>query len=100
MGFFSFQNLDSLLALISEIVEKHTDTDVLEGCSKTYEALCMDELVIHSRCAVARGTLVDKLVNKYKEALEEYNQLVTYILHFIMLFFTYFKSADALTEKA
>ncbi|KAG1650209.1 Cohesin subunit SA-1 [Nymphon striatum] len=69
------KNLDALLALISEIVEKHTDTDVLEACSKTYEALCMEELVIHSRCAVARGTLVDKLVNKYKDALEEYNQL-------------------------
>lgn len=43
------KNLDSLLKLIHEIVERHNDTDVLEACAKTYEVLCNEELAIHSR---------------------------------------------------
>lgn len=43
------KNLDSLLKLIHDIVERHNDTDVLEACAKTYEVLCNEELAIHSR---------------------------------------------------
>ncbi|GIY75962.1 cohesin subunit SA-1 [Caerostris extrusa] len=68
------KNLDSLLKLIHEIVERHNDTDVLEACAKTYEVLCNEELAIHSRCAVARGTLVDSLVHKYKQASSDFMQ--------------------------
>lgn len=45
------KNLDSLLKLIHDIVERHNDTDVLEACAKTYEVLCNEELAIHSRYA-------------------------------------------------
>ncbi|GBN56119.1 Cohesin subunit SA-1 [Araneus ventricosus] len=68
------KNLDSLLKLIHDVVERHNDTDVLEACAKTYEVLCNEELAIHSRCAVARGTLVDSLVHKYKQASSDYMQ--------------------------
>lgn len=41
------QHLDALLRQRSRnIVEKHTDTDVLEACSKTYHALCNEEFTI------------------------------------------------------
>lgn len=46
------KNLDSLLKLIHDIVERHNDTDVLEACAKTYEVLCNEELAIHSRYAM------------------------------------------------
>lgn len=65
------KNLDNLLKLIHDIVERHNDTEVLEACAKTYEALCNEELAIHSRCAVARGTLIDSLIHKYKQALSD-----------------------------
>lgn len=68
------KNLDSLLKLIHDIVERHNDTEVLEACAKTYEALCNEELAIHSRCAVARGTLIDSLVHKYKQSQNDYSQ--------------------------
>ncbi|CAN8018103.1 hypothetical protein HPB47_015182 [Ixodes persulcatus] len=66
------KSLDSLLKLIQEIVERHDDTEVLETCARTYEALCSEELAVHSRCAVSRGTLVDSLVGRYKHALMAY----------------------------
>lgn len=66
------KSLDTLLKLIHDIVERHEDTDVLETCAKTYEALCSEELAVHSRCMVSRGTLVDSLVGKYKNALTSY----------------------------
>lgn len=46
------KNLDSLLKLIHDIVERHNDTDVLEACAKTYEVLCNEELAIHSRYGI------------------------------------------------
>ncbi|XP_023223876.1 cohesin subunit SA-1-like [Centruroides sculpturatus] len=70
------KNLDNLLKLIHDIVERHNDTEVLEACAKTYEALCNEELAIHSRCAVARGTLIDSLIHKYKQALSDLIQAI------------------------
>lgn len=71
------KNLDMLLKLIQDIVEKHTDAEVLEACSKTYEALCSEDYAINTRCSVARSTLIDALVHKYREATEEYTSLAT-----------------------
>uniref|UniRef100_T1IZS7 SCD domain-containing protein n=1 Tax=Strigamia maritima TaxID=126957 RepID=T1IZS7_STRMM len=70
------QNLEGLLKLIQEIVEKHTEQDVLEACAKTFETLCCEDYTIHSRCDVGRSTLIDQLVNKYKEALDEYRATI------------------------
>ncbi|XP_037089129.1 cohesin subunit SA-1-like [Pollicipes pollicipes] len=70
------KNLDGLLKLSQEIVDKHTDRDVLDTCAKTLELLCQENNAIHSRCNVARDTIIDMIVNKYKEAMDEYGSLI------------------------
>lgn len=70
------QHLDALLRQIREIVEKHTDTDVLEVCSKTYHALCNEEFTIFNRVDIARSQLLDELVDKFNKLLEDFLQEV------------------------
>ncbi|XP_021930436.1 cohesin subunit SA-1 isoform X4 [Zootermopsis nevadensis] len=69
-------NLDLLLKKMASIVEKHHDTDVLETCAKTLELLCTDGNAIFTRCDVARSTLIDMVVNKYKEAVDDWRSLI------------------------
>jgi hypothetical protein len=76
------KSLDALLRTIQDLVERHTDTEVLEACAKTLETLCADNLAIYTRCDVARSTLIDMLVNKFKEALDEYNSLIEGVNNF------------------
>uniref|UniRef100_A0A672SA58 STAG2 cohesin complex component n=1 Tax=Sinocyclocheilus grahami TaxID=75366 RepID=A0A672SA58_SINGR len=59
---------------IREIVEKHTDTDVLEACSKTYHALCNEEFTIFNRVDIARSQLLDEQVDKFNRLLEDFLQ--------------------------
>jgi cohesin complex subunit SA-1/2 len=61
---------------MTSIVEKHHDTDVLETCSKTLELLCTDSNAIFTRCDVSRSTLIDMVVNKYKEAVDDWRSLI------------------------
>uniref|UniRef100_A0AAR2JVE2 Cohesin subunit SA n=1 Tax=Pygocentrus nattereri TaxID=42514 RepID=A0AAR2JVE2_PYGNA len=68
------KHLESLLRQIREIVEKHTDTDVLEACSKTYHALCSEEFTIFNRVDIARSQLLDELVDKFNRLLEDFLQ--------------------------
>lgn len=70
------QHLESLLRQIREIVEKHTDTEVLEACSKTYHALCNEEFTIFNRVDIARSQLLDELVDKFNRLLEDFLQEV------------------------
>uniref|UniRef100_A0A673GLA4 Cohesin subunit SA n=1 Tax=Sinocyclocheilus rhinocerous TaxID=307959 RepID=A0A673GLA4_9TELE len=70
------KHLDSLLRQIREIVEKHTDTDVLEACSKTYHALCNEEFTIFNRVDIARSQLLDEQVDKFNRLLEDFLQEV------------------------
>lgn len=70
------QHLDSLLRQIREIVEKHTDTDVLEACSKTYHSLCNEEFTIFNRVDIARSQLLDEQVDKFNKLLEDFLQEV------------------------
>lgn len=70
------QNLDLLLKKMASIVEKHHDTDVLETCAKTLELLCTEGNAIFTRCDVARSTLIDMVVNKYKEAVDDWRSLI------------------------
>ena len=70
------QNLDLLLKLIQEVPDKHSDTEVLETAAKTLELLCKEEYAIYSRCDIARSSLLDMIVNKYKEANDEYINLL------------------------
>lgn len=74
--FSRLQHLESLLRQIREIVEKHTDTDVLEACSKTYHALCNEEFTIFNRVDIARSQLLDELVDKFNKLLEDFLQEV------------------------
>ncbi|MFT7796092.1 cohesin subunit SA-2-like isoform X2 [Arapaima gigas] len=66
------KHLESLLRQIKEIVEKHTDTEVLEACSKTYHALCNEEFAIFNRVDIARSQLLDELVDKFHRLLEDF----------------------------
>ncbi|XP_041930372.1 cohesin subunit SA-2 isoform X3 [Alosa alosa] len=68
------KHLESLLRQIREIVEKHTDTDVLEVCSKTYHALCNEEYTIFNRVDIARSQLLDEQVDKFSRLLEDFLQ--------------------------
>ncbi|KAJ1523651.1 hypothetical protein ONE63_001493 [Megalurothrips usitatus] len=69
-------NLDQLLKKIQKIVDRSTDNDVLDSCAKTLEILCSEGTAIYTRCDVARSTLIDTLVNKYKEAMDEWRSLI------------------------
>uniref|UniRef100_A0A673YBJ7 Cohesin subunit SA n=1 Tax=Salmo trutta TaxID=8032 RepID=A0A673YBJ7_SALTR len=66
------KHLDSLLRQIREVVEKHTETDVLEACSMTYHALCNEEFTIFNRVDIARSQLLDELVDKFTRLLEDF----------------------------
>uniref|UniRef100_A0AAR2JEI4 Cohesin subunit SA n=1 Tax=Pygocentrus nattereri TaxID=42514 RepID=A0AAR2JEI4_PYGNA len=82
------KHLESLLRQIREIVEKHTDTDVLEACSKTYHALCSEEFTIFNRVDIARSQLLDELVDKFNRLLEDFLQEVKpmqYLLYSVMV---------------
>lgn len=57
-------------------MEKHTDTEVLEACSKTYHALCNEEFTIFNRVDIARSQLLDELVDKFNRLLEDFLQEV------------------------
>ena len=48
-----------LAVLLQEVVDKHSDKEVLETCAKTLERLCDDRHAIYSRCDIARSRLLD-----------------------------------------
>jgi cohesin complex subunit SA-1/2 len=66
------KNLDLLMRHIANIVEKHSDSEVLENCSKVLEYFVGDNNSIKSRCLTARDTLVDKLVDRYRQAMTSF----------------------------
>ena len=70
------KNLETLLNLIQEIVDKHSDTEVLEACAKTLEVLCDDKFAIYSRCDLARSKLCDIITNRYKESADDFMNLL------------------------
>ncbi|CAH8671635.1 unnamed protein product [Schistosoma bovis] len=55
-----------------DIVERHTDPHTLLACSRVYESLCIDELSISAKCQTVRGTLLDRLVDLYRDAFLNY----------------------------
>lgn len=58
------------------MVEKHTETDVLEACSRTFYALSNEEYTIFNRVDIARSQLLDEQVDKLNRLLEEFLQEV------------------------
>ncbi|XP_074848358.1 cohesin subunit SA-2-like [Carettochelys insculpta] len=65
------EHLDVLLKVVKGIVAEHSDADVLEACSRTYYILCNEELAIHRRADLARTQLIDDLVDKFNELLDD-----------------------------
>merc|ERR1719186_1324186 len=68
--------LDSLLRLLQEVVEKHSEEVVLEEVFKTLILLCNPQSSSYTRCNARRAQLVAMVVKQFKESLEEYNSLI------------------------
>ena len=85
------QNLESLLRHIGEIVDKHTDSEVLENCSKVMEVLCNEDYAISSKCNIAKSALIDSLVHKYMQAFKDFfsgvsNVVNVYVIQALICF--------------
>ena len=61
-----------MLRHIDDIVDKHTDSEVLENCAKVMENFCSEDYMISGKCNVAKSTLIDRLAEKYKEAFQDF----------------------------
>lgn len=69
-------NLQALLDKMDHIMSKHTDRDVLETCAKTLEFLCIEGSAIYTKCDVARSTIIDQCVNRYKDSIDDWRTLI------------------------
>ncbi|XP_036421335.1 cohesin subunit SA-1-like [Colossoma macropomum] len=65
------KHLDALLKQMRLVVEKHTEPEVLEACSRTFSILCSEELSIMNRVDIARSQLIDELTDRFSHAVEE-----------------------------
>lgn len=54
----------------------HNDHDVLETCAKTLEFLCTEGSGIYTKCDIARSNIIDQCVNRYKEAIDDWRNLI------------------------
>ncbi|KAG8137415.1 hypothetical protein E2320_004654 [Naja naja] len=63
------KNVDALLREVKAIVLIHSNTNILETCSKIYSILSREELTIHNQVAFARDELVNELVEKLDQLL-------------------------------
>lgn len=59
--------LDELLKQLSEIVEKHSNVDVLDECGKSLRTLTDNDFTLASSADVAKNKLIDSVVAKFKE---------------------------------
>ncbi|XP_030043058.1 cohesin subunit SA-3 isoform X2 [Microcaecilia unicolor] len=66
--------LDLLLRQVCEIVEKHTELDVLEACARVLYILCREEHAFYNRADIVRSQLLDHLVDKFLQEVEELMQ--------------------------
>ncbi|XP_041923279.1 cohesin subunit SA-1-like [Alosa sapidissima] len=65
------KHLDGLLKQMRIVVEKHTEPEVLEACSRTYSILCSEEHTIMNRVDIARSQLIDELVDRFNHSVED-----------------------------
>lgn len=84
--FSNAQNLQAHLDKMSNIMQVHTDRDVLETVAKTLEFLCTDGSAIFTRCDIARSNIIDQCVNRYKETLDDWKNLIegTYMRNYYL----------------
>ncbi|KAJ8958875.1 hypothetical protein NQ318_019642 [Aromia moschata] len=69
-------SLQALLVKLKYIVQVHHEPEVLETLAKTLEILCTEGHSIYTRCDVARSTIVDMIVASYKEAIDDWRNLL------------------------
>ncbi|XP_055322653.1 cohesin subunit SA-1 isoform X2 [Sitodiplosis mosellana] len=69
-------NLQAFLDKMGSIMLMHNDRDVLETCSKTLEFLCTEGSGIFTKCDIARSNIIDQCVNRYKEAIDDWRNLI------------------------
>lgn len=69
-------SLKSLLDKVTLIMSIGTDREVLEACAKTLEFLCTEGSAIYTQCDVARSNIIDESVNRYKEAIDDWRNLI------------------------
>uniref|UniRef100_A0A671MUW0 Cohesin subunit SA-2-like n=1 Tax=Sinocyclocheilus anshuiensis TaxID=1608454 RepID=A0A671MUW0_9TELE len=65
------KHLDALLRQVRDVVEKHTDKDVLEACSMTFHALCNEDFTIYNRVDIVRSQILDEQIDKFHRLLED-----------------------------
>ncbi|XP_028518614.1 cohesin subunit SA-1 [Exaiptasia diaphana] len=63
--------LDELLNQLSGVVEKFTDSEILQECAKTYRMLTDNEYTLSTTAEVARNKLVDQFVESFKKSLNK-----------------------------
>lgn len=69
-------SLDALLNKLKYIAQVNHEPEVLETCAKTLEILCSEGHSLYTRCEVARSTIVDMIVAAYKEAIDDWRNLL------------------------
>lgn len=69
-------SLKLLLDKITHITQISTDREVLDACAKTLEFLCTEGSAIYTQCDVARSNIIDESVNRYKEAIDDWRNLI------------------------
>lgn len=59
------------------ITDKHQNDEVLETCAKILEILCSkNNSTLASRCCVQKSILIDTITSKYREAMDDWNNLI------------------------
>lgn len=77
------QNLQALLTKLQDIIMNHTETEVLETCSKTLEYLCKEGTHISIRCDVVKSIIIDHCVDKYNYAMDDWRNIINGVLFLI-----------------
>ncbi|KAM4675869.1 cohesin subunit SA-3 [Discoglossus pictus] len=69
------KHLDLLLAQVQEILEKHTEADVLEACSLALYILCDRDQPLYRRSDIALSHLLDQLTDRFFQQLPDILQV-------------------------
>lgn len=69
------KNLESLLKLLHEIVNKHNDSSVFEECSKCLAYLCDEDNTVYVKCNLSRSNLMDELVGTFNKSMKKFEEL-------------------------
>jgi len=71
------KQLDDLLRILRDIVEKSNEHEVLSACAKVFEHLRQENYAIHTKVDVATSSLLDSLAEKFHTAFHEFFEEAT-----------------------